>query len=193
MGLEDLHRTERPAEALRLDGGEVRRREPATEDVIDIAGFVAELDQAQAEFGILADAPFRPAADFLQCPAADERHRAVLDQGVALVAVVHADAEEPFELPVAHALEEAVLEVAVRLRGLHHGHLGAVEEVRHEAGEPVGFDDVVGIDHADDLGTRIRLLEGEIERPGLEPGPLRQVEEAKPRPERGAVRFHRLP
>src|SRR5690606_6460808 len=114
--LENLHRAERPARALRLEGLEVGRREPLAEHRIDVARLVAGVHETQTQFRVFADAPFRPAAGRFERGATHQRHGAVLDDGIALVAMMHADAEKTVELPVAHALEGAVLEIAVRLR-----------------------------------------------------------------------------
>ena len=178
MALQDLHRAERPAEALRLERAEVGRRQPAAEHRVDVAHVVARLHQAQAELGVLADAPLRPAADRLERVPAHQRHRAVLDDRVPLVAVMHADAEEAVELPVRHAPERGALEVAVRLRRLHDRD-GGVGEMPGEPREPAAVDRVVGVDDADHLGARVGLAQREVERAGLESGPLRQVEEAE--------------
>ena len=160
--------------------------------MVDVTRVVALLDQAQAELGVLADAPLGPAADLFQRAPTHHGHGAVLDQRVALVAVVHADAEEAVELPVAHALEGLALPVAVGLRRLHDGDLGLVE-VRHQAGQPVGIDHVVGVDDAHHLGARIGDLEAVVERAGLEAGPVGEVEEAEARTELGAAALERLP
>src|SRR6187402_3523170 len=90
-----LHGAKRPAVALRLESFEVGGRESAAAHGIDIAGFVIRVHQPQTEFGILADAPLRPSALHRKRRLADERHRTVLNYRVALVAMMHADAEKP--------------------------------------------------------------------------------------------------
>jgi hypothetical protein len=60
----------------------------------------------------------------------------VLDDRVALVAVMHADAEEAVEFPVRHAPERARGKVAMRLRRLDYGDAG-IAEVRDEPAQPL--------------------------------------------------------
>ncbi len=116
----------------------------------------------------------------------------MLDDGVALVAVVHADAEEAVVLPRCHAAEAVVLEVAMRLRALHHGHFRVVEIAR-ERGQPIGAYLVVGVDHRHHVGTRVGFLQAEVQRAGLEARPWLQVEEAEALAELLAVFLHWLP
>ena len=81
----------------------------------------------------------------------------MLDQRIAFVAMMHAGAEKAFKFPVAHAAEEIVFPIAVRLRCLHHGDL-MLGEMRDQHCQPVRRYDIIGIDHADDLCARISLL-----------------------------------
>ncbi len=190
--LENLHGAERPAEALRLQGLVVRGCEPAAEGLVDIAQLVAFFQQAQAQFGVFADAPFGPAAYVLQRLLAHQRHGAVLDQRVALVTVMHAGTEKALEFPVAHAAEEVVLPITMRLRCLHHGDL-ILCEMRHQHGQPVRRYNVIGIDHADDFCARIGLLQREVQSAGLETRPLRKMEETEVGRQRCHIGFHRFP
>ena len=66
VGLEDLHRAERPAEALRLERLEIGGRESAAEHLVDVAHLMPGRHQAQSEFRVLADAPFAPSAHLLE-------------------------------------------------------------------------------------------------------------------------------
>ena len=150
------------------------------------------MHQAQAEFRVLADGPLRPAAGAFQRRTPDHRHGAVLDDRVALVAMVHADAEEAVVLPRGHAAERVLLELAVRLRALHHGHLGIVE-IAGERGQPVGAHLVVGVDHRHHVGFGRGFLQAEVQRAGLVTRPRFQVEETEALAELFAVRLHRLP
>src|SRR6516225_6660812 len=82
MRLHDLHGAVGPAEALLLIAGEMVGREAMAEPLAAVHGAVTLLHQAQAELGIFGDAPRRPAAEPFQEIATDERHGAVLDDGV---------------------------------------------------------------------------------------------------------------
>ena len=123
---------------------------------------------------------------------ANDRHGAVLNDGVALVAVHHADFEEPVVLPVDHLLEEVALPAPVVLGRLDNTHLRPFE-VRHEGREPVGTHDVVAVDHRHELGRRIGVLQSEIKRSGLVARVGLEVEESKLPAQRRAVRLNRLP
>ena len=159
VALHDLHGAIGPAEALRAVAGEAVRREPMAEGLLDIDRLVALGEDAQAELGVLADAPLGPAAQLVEERAADERHGAVLDDGVRLVAQDHAEVEEAGTFPVGRFLEEALSAVAMVLRALHDADL-RVGEMGCRGLEPIGAHDVVAVDHADDLGRRIASAEG---------------------------------
>ena len=116
----------------------------------------------------------------------------MLDDGVALVAADHAQLEEAGIFPEHQAFEEAAVIVAVILRRLHEAH-HRVGELRHHAAQPVGFDDVVAIQHADDLGVRGGLAQAEVQRAGFEAFVFAQVEEAEFFAQPRAMLRHRLP
>ena len=61
----------------------------------DINGFKPRMHQPQAQLGILADAPLRPAADIQERLFANQSHRSVLDNGIALIPVNHSDLKKP--------------------------------------------------------------------------------------------------
>ena len=89
-----------------------------------------DLAWGAAELGVFADGPLAPRAGALQHIATHHGHGAVLDDGVALVAVMHADAEKAVIFPVAHAPKRIVLPVAMRLWTLHDSDLWIVEITR---------------------------------------------------------------
>jgi hypothetical protein len=64
-----------------------------------VLGYVSRLksglEQLQTQFGVFGDAPFRPAAHLIQRGYWSPRHGAVLDDGIVLVALDHADMEKP--------------------------------------------------------------------------------------------------
>ena len=102
---QNLHRALRPAPALALIGGKVGRNEAGAEHLIDINDAQILLQEAQAEFGVFTDAGRLPAAHLAQGRGADQGHRAMLDRRVALLTVVHADAEKAVVLPIHHAAQ----------------------------------------------------------------------------------------
>ena len=118
--------------------------------------------------------------------ASHERHRAVLDDRVALVARDHADVEETAVFRMAHRLECAFRRIAIILRSLHDAGAG-VGERRRQVAQPLGAHDVVGIDHADDGGIGRRALEREIQGTRLEAVERCHVEELEARPESCAM------
>ena len=189
--LHDLDGALSPALALLLEGEEGVGREAATHHHVHIAQRVALIHQAQGEFRVLADGPFRPLA-LQQRLGAHQRHGAVLDDGVALVAVVHADAEEAVVLVVHHPPEGVAAPAPVGLRRLHHGGVRIIE-VAHHILQPATHHHVVGIHHADDLGIGRRLRQPVVERASLEAGPLGQVEELEVLGQRGHELLDRLP
>src|SRR4029450_8780791 len=93
------------------------------------------LEQPQTELCILGNAPLRPAAGCYQCLPLHESHRAVLNDGVALVARDHADQEEATVLGVTHRLEHALAAVAIVLRRLHDRDLRLAQSP-HESSQP---------------------------------------------------------
>src|SRR5690348_2120151 len=115
MPLHDHHRAIGPAIALLPIGDETVGHQALAVALLGVDRTMAGLEQAQAERGILGDAPFGPAAGLHQRRTADERHGAVLDDGVLLVAGLHAEEEEAGIFPEAHALEEIAAGVAVIL------------------------------------------------------------------------------
>ena len=108
MALHDLHRAIDPAIALAHEGLQRVGRQPVPHALRNVGGAIARLEQFEAEFGVLGDAPCRPAADFFQRVLAHDGHGAVLDDGVVFVALDHADVEEAAIFLVAHRLEHAV-------------------------------------------------------------------------------------
>src|SRR5690606_16337674 len=192
MPLANLHRAIGPPEALALVVGQAVRDQAATEALLDVDRLIAGLEQAQAQLGVLADAPLGPALDPVERGSAHERHGAVLDDGVALVALDHADLEEAGVLPVAPVLAQGLAGVAVVLRRLDEADVGILD-MRHQAAQPVGVDDIVAVDDADDLDVGRRLAQREVERAGLEALHALDVEEAEALAELGAPGFDRPP
>ena len=191
--LQDLHRAIGPAVALLAIGLEAVRHQPAAIALLGVDRPMARLEQAQAELGILGDAPFGPAAGLRQGGLPDQRHGAVLDDGVLLVPGLHAEIEETGILPEAHPLEEVLVAVAVVLRRLHQGHL-RVGEMRRQVAQPARLHQVVAVDRGDHLGLGIGDGEREVQCPRLEAGPFRQVIEAEVRLAEGLdIGLDRLP
>src|SRR3546814_4013163 len=87
--LEDLHRAIGPAEALLAILYEAVGNQATPEAAVHVDRMITGLEQAQPELGILADAPLGPAADAVQSIAANQRHRAVLDDRIAQAALHH--------------------------------------------------------------------------------------------------------
>src|SRR3569832_2905463 len=96
-------------------------RETLAEHLVDVDRFITLREQAQAEIRVLAAAPLRPALHDGQRGLADQGHGAVLDDGVAYVAVHHAEVEEAGELPIDHFLESIAFPLAMVLRRLSEG------------------------------------------------------------------------
>ena len=99
--------------------------------------------------------------------AADQAHGAVHDDGVGFVPLHHADVEEAGILAVHGVVHDAARAVAVVLRRLHQADL-RIGERRHQVLQPVGMHDIVGVEHADDLGVGRGVGEREPQRAGLE-------------------------
>src|SRR5688572_32060585 len=127
MAFRDGHGAIGPAVALLAIGLEAVGHQALAVALLGIDRAVAVLEQAQAELGILGDAPFAPAADLRQRRLADQGHGAMLDDRVLLVPGLHAEMEEAGILPEAHALEEILVRVAIILRRLHQRDLGIRE------------------------------------------------------------------
>ena len=112
----------------------------------------AVLEHGEPEIGVLEDGVARPAAGAFHRRAADQAHGAVHDDGVDLVALHHADVEEAGIFAVHGVVHQRAVAVAMVLRRLHQAD-ARIGEHRHQILEPVGFDHIVGIDDADDLGV----------------------------------------
>ena len=78
------------------------------------------------------------------------------------------------------------------LRRLHQADAG-IGERRHEVLQPVGIDDVVGIEDADDLGIDGGAVHRDAQRAGLEALHLLGVDELEAFTERAAMVLDRLP
>ena len=169
----------RPALALARVGGEIVRQQSGTEHAVDVHRLAALAQQPQAELGVLADAVLGPAQP-PQVGGAHQRHRAVLHDGVALVAMVHADAEEALGLPVHHAVEGPWRFQPVRLRGLDHAHR-RVLEMGPNLQEPARVDHVVGVHHRHPARLGVGHGQRLVQRTGLETGQSLPLREAQPR------------
>ena len=100
-----------------------------------------------------------------------EAHRAVHDDGVGLIPLHHADIEEAGIFGVHGVMHERAVAVAMILRRLHQPD-ARVGEQRHEVLQPIRRHDIVGVDHADDLGVRRGVFERDAQRAGLVAGVL---------------------
>ena len=81
---------------------------PAPMRLRDIGGLIAGLEQLEAQFGVLGDAPFAQPPTSSSASLAHDGHGAVLDDGIVLVALHHADMEEAAIFLIGHGLEEIV-------------------------------------------------------------------------------------
>src|SRR5690242_4273233 len=114
------------------------------------------------------------------------------DDGVDLVPLHHSDVKETSVFAVHRVMDHATLAVAVILRRLHEAY-GGIREARYEIPEPIGVYDIVGVDYADDLGIRRRMIECKAQRRGLEAGQLVGADELETVAEYPAMLFDRLP
>ena len=150
------------------------------------------LSHPQRGLGVLADAPLVPAADRGQRAAAEQPHRADERHRVALVARRHVGQVERLVGVDAGGVVGAALEVAIALEGLQEAD-GGVGEVGHGLAQVVRLHEVVGVDQADDLRTRIGVLaQRQVARARLVTRPGIDVHELHPRPIT-AVLLHRPP
>ena len=94
MLLEDLEAAIGPAVALFLVGLEAVGQQAVAVAAVGVVRVPAELEDGEAEIGVLADRVARPAAGGFQRGAADQAHGAVHDDGVDFVPLHHADVEE---------------------------------------------------------------------------------------------------
>ena len=126
--LQDLEAAIGPAVALALVGQEAVRQQAVAVAPVGVVREPAELEDGEAEIGVLADRVARPAAGRVQRGAPDQAHGAVHDDGVGLVPLHHADVEEAGILAVHGVVHDAALAVAVILRRLHQADLGIGEQ-----------------------------------------------------------------
>ena len=110
----------------------------------------------------------------------DDRHGAVLNDGVSFVSCDHSDVEKTTIFGVAHRLERILVIVPIILRRLNDRDAGCAER-RHEILKPLGRDTVVTVDDRNGLSIRPRVAKREIERAGLEACEGAHVEKAETR------------
>src|SRR5437660_12218011 len=127
----------------------------------------AALEYRETEVAVLDDGIARPAADIVDCGAADQAHGAMHDDGIVLVALDHAHVEEPGVLAVHRVMHDAAVAVAMVLRRLHEPHR-RIGESRDQVPEPPRIDPVTRVDHGDDFRLRRRVGERQPQRAGLE-------------------------
>src|SRR5690606_25826563 len=190
--LHDLHRAIGPAETLADIARQRVRCEAAPERVVHIDAVITRAIELDTKFGILADAPFRPTTHALKRALAHHRHSAVLDDGVEIVSLHHADMEETGIFPVSHILECAFVAVAIILRRLHEADIMLVE-IGNEGAQPVRLNLIVAVDDSDDFRVLRRSFKAEIERACLEARPVLQMEETELRSKLRAIIPYRLP
>src|SRR4029077_8728693 len=167
MLLDELHAAISPAVALPLVSGEVRRQQTPAIAPASIVGPPTAREQGEPEIGILDDGVARPAAGIGERAAAYEAHGAMRDDGVDLVPLHHADIEEAGIFAVHHRMHHARVAITVILRRLHEPDARGGKG-RDEILEPIRMHDIVGVEHADDLGFRRSMVEREPERAGFE-------------------------
>ena len=73
-----------------------------------------------------------------------------------------------------------------------------VGKMAGKGAQPVGFDQIIGVDHSNPFGAWVGLFQRKIQRAGLVTGPVRQMKEAQRRPGAGGearpnIVFDRLP
>src|SRR5581483_8138731 len=100
-----------PAEALLLVGVEIVGKEPVTVALVRVVRGPAELEQREAEIGVLADRVARPAASGFERGTPDEAHGAVHDDRGELVPLHHADVEEAGIFAVHGMMHDAAITV----------------------------------------------------------------------------------
>ena len=190
MLVDDLHAARSPAVALLLVILEGIRQQPMAITTVGVMLEPTLFEDREAEIGILADRILGPAAGILQRRAAHEAHRAMGDDGVGFVAQHHADIEEAGIFGVHRAMQGGTVAVAVILRCLHEAD-ARIGEGGNQILQPIRIDDVIGIEHADDLGFRRGMLQRDPEREGLEALHLTGIDILEARPEQAAMLLHR--
>jgi hypothetical protein len=178
--------------ALLLEGLIGVGQQPMAVAVVGVVREPAVLDDREPEISVLADGVAGPAAGHLHRGAPDQAHRAVHDDGVGLVALDHADIEEPGIFAVHDVVHQRPVAVAMVLRRLHQPDAG-IGEHRHQILQPVRLHDIIGVDDADDLGIDGGAGHGDAQRAGLEALDLLGVDELEAFAERAAVILDRLP
>ena len=190
--LHDLHRAAGPPRPLGLEGQIVLRQQSPTIAAVGVVGAPAKLQDRQSEVAVLANRVARPTAGGLQRGTADQAHRAMDDDGVDLVALDHADVEEPGIFGVHGGVDLAAVAIAMILRCLDQSDLG-IGEAGDQILEPCGIDHIVGIDDADDLGFVSSLRHRQPQRRGLEAYQVLHANELEARAKLAAASLDRLP
>src|SRR6185437_6898610 len=191
VALQYLHSAVSPAETLLLEINERIRHQPAAVAGGRIGRLETSLEDPQAELGVFGNAPLRPTRR-LQLRTAHHSHRAMLDDGVTLVARDHADVEEPAILGIAHCLERTHVFVAVVLRCLDDGDTWILK-ARYEIAQPPGIHDVVAVDHGNNPRIGSGVPQSEIQSASLEAGKRRDMKEAEALAQAGTMGLHRAP
>ena len=133
---DDLEAAIGPAVALLLERlvGVGQQAVPVT--LVGVVRQPALLHDGEAEIAVLADGVAGPAAGAVHGGAADQAHGAVDDDRIGLVALDHADVEEPGIFAVHDVVHHRAVAVTVVLRRLHQSD-ARIGEGRHEILQPV--------------------------------------------------------
>src|SRR5581483_7433025 len=126
--LENLEAAIGPAVALLLVSLEGVGQQAMAIAAPGVMRLPAELENGEAEIGVLANGVARPAAGLLHGGAADQAHGAVRDDGIGFVPLHHADIEEARVFAVHRIVDNAAAAVAVILRRLHQTDAAVGEE-----------------------------------------------------------------
>src|SRR5712671_194945 len=192
MLADDLKPAIGPAMTLLFEGIERIGQQTVTIAPIGIVNLPATFEDREAEVGIFDDGVTRPATGCVERVAPDEAHRAMHNDGVGLVALDHADIEEPCVFSVHRLVHDRALAVAMILRSLDHADL-RIGKNGGEVFQPIGPNHIVGINDADDFGVSGRMGECQPERTGLESWHVVLVDELEAFAEFPAVALDRLP
>jgi len=114
------------------------------------------------------------------------------DDGVLFVSLHHADVEEASIFTIHGLMHRGARAVAMVLRGLDHANLG-IGEQRQQVFQPVRLHDVVGIEHADDLGVGRGVAQRQAQSARLEAVEVFLAHELETLAERYAVLLDRAP
>ena len=167
MSAKNLRAAKNPTIALLAKLHEIIGSEAKAKTLIGVRGSPTGGENAQAQFGILANPLLRPAPNPLHGLAAEHDHSPVANERLGQQPLLHPNIEKRAVLSGHCGFQAAFMAVAVLLRRLNDANAG-IGENRGQLGQPIGRHRIIRIEHRNHLGLGGGVAQGSIESASLE-------------------------